>query len=295
MKSFSYLLPLLLLIQSGLCLARGGVDGAERGGGDPVALEFTQYGEAIAQDLDRWPNSILTLQNRRDFLKAVREFPVVQIEGEIKDSAGISVTAVTDLEKKQIEIARERWIAIGPIKQHEKIAIVFHEYMRAAGLGSLENTYALTTEFMKYVKAHSSSLLSSALQGNNDQTFKLATLLRGKKIVCSPKGGTDPRAFVITATGSKPGQAEVNIRYSNDDYYLSPGKTEPSFALTQIVAGQSLLLSMSERVLSTSERATNVLRFDSPTQIGCGWGTESFAPRSGAKPNVRVINCCLHQ
>ena len=291
MKMLSCFLSVLLLIHGSFSFA-GGVDGAERGGGDPITAEFTQYGTAIAQDLESWNHELVGPATRKNFSAAIQNFPVVLVDGAVLDSQGNIVTAVTDLKKKQIEVSRGRWNAIGYMLQYEKIAIVFHEYMRAAGYGHLENTYSLTTQFLKHVKMNSATMHSTTLHTNNVQKFKLAIFIgaSGKKIVCAPLGGADSRSFVISATGSQPGQVTLELRYPGGEHYLTKSKTEPFGKISQIAVGESILISMKDGP------AKDVLRFDSPfTPIGCGYGTESHAARAEDAPEVRVISCCLHQ
>lgn len=289
MKTSFWLLATVLFVHAGTCLAKG-VDGAERGGGDPIALEFTRYGSAIAQDLETWRTKILTPEIRRDFSKAIQEFPIVPIDGEVLDSNGISMTAVTDLAKKQIEVSRKRWTNLGYLEEFQKIAVVFHEYLRAAGYSSFENTYALTGKFLAYVKTHSSAMHSTAVHVNQVQMQRLATMLRGRTLVCVPNGGSDPRSFHITASKSTQGDLNVEIRYSNGTHYLTQSKTKPFGTVTQIAAGESVLVSFG------GDSARDVLRFDSPTKKGscsCGFGTESYAAPPKAEPQVRTIKCCL--
>lgn len=287
MKTPYWLFAAVLFVHTGTCFAKG-VDGAERGGGDPIALEFTRYGSAIVQDLETWHTKILTPEIRRDFSKAVQEFPIVPIDGEVLDSNGTSMTAVTDLAKKQIEVSRSRWAAFGYLEEFQKIAVVFHEYLRAAGYSSLENTYALTDKFLAYAKTHSSAMRSTTVHVNQVQMQRLATMLRGRKLVCMPIRDPNPRSFHIATPKSTPGDLDVEIRYSDGTHYLTQSKTKPFGTVNQVAAGESILVSFG------GDSARDVLRFDSPTkEYSCGFGTESYASPRKAEPRVRPIKCCL--
>lgn len=276
---FACVLAAAASIGSALAGNKDGSSGT-RGGGDGRAIEFVKYGKALARDIAKNQGQIPEV-SAGAFASGIEAFNVGTVSGPVVDSMGKERDVVTDVDpgSKLISISRERWDALDA-KPFNKASLVFHEYLRAAGYGAQDGSYALTDKFMGILKARWPRTSVAAVEAAYTQIAKLGKVLRGRLIRCV--SGPKNDSLTVSVAPDKMGMSRITVQNAT-----GAGKFVDEY-ITQISVGEYIFVVYKDKNRS-------LLQLETPSERKyCTMGFLSYQPSVKDLPVSDTAVCCLH-
>lgn len=274
-----YIQMILLLFMVSPSYAGGGSSAGTRGGGDMQALEFSCLGRALIDDYSKFGQNLL--RDPKASIKLKQAFAVFRVSSVAAlpvDSTGSQKEAVTDLSQKTIQVNRSAWNNKSK-KMVSKLSLVFHEYLRAAGFGDLDESYEVTGSFNKILSNKWEYSETSLVDRQYNAAARLKALIKNKILSCV---AVDPKR-----------KLNISLIVNRDEagmHHLVIKESEQTFSeelITQFSVGENIFLTY-------GDDGRSFLSVPSPDNIlDRQFGTYSTQATAEDVPFVTAIQCSL--